>query len=79
MFVLTEYKQEIANLMKEASEDEAKINAPLFKAAQTMLRLRQEIEVVQLWEKHWVYKGFDVTYRNLGAADSITMKVIPTY
>ena len=68
-----EYKQEIANLMKEGlSEDEAKINAPLFKAAQTMLRDWEagKSEVVQLWEKmnSWVYKGFDVTYRNLGVA-----------
>ena len=52
------------------SEDEAKANAPLFKAAQSMLRDWEagNEEVVALWEKMnaWVYAGFDVTYANLG-------------
>ena len=52
------------------SEDEAKANAPLFKAAQSMLRDWEagNKEVVALWKKMnaWVYAGFDVTYANLG-------------
>ena len=52
------------------SEDEAKANAPLFKAAQSMLRDWEagNEEVVALWKKMnaWVYAGFDVTYANLG-------------
>ena len=66
-----EYKKEIEGLMAEGqSEDEAKANAPLFKAAQSMLREWEagKEEVVALWKKMnaWVYAGFDVTYANLG-------------
>ena len=66
-----EYKKEIEGLMAEGqSEDEAKANAPLFKAAQSMLRDWEagNEEVVALWKKMnaWVYAGFDVTYANLG-------------
>ena len=66
-----EYKKEIEVLMAEGqSEDEAKANAPLFKAAQSMLRDWEagNEEVVALWKKMnaWVYAGFDVTYANLG-------------
>ena len=66
-----EYKKEIEGLMAEGqSEDEAKANAPLFKAAQSMLRDWEagKEEVVALWKKMnaWVYAGFDVTYANLG-------------
>ena len=66
-----EYKKEIGGLMAEGqSEDEAKANAPLFKAAQSMLRDWEagNEEVVALWKKMnaWVYAGFDVTYANLG-------------
>ena len=66
-----EYKKEIEGLMAEGqSEDEAKANAPLFKAAQSMLRDWEagKEEIVALWKKMnaWVYAGFDVTYANLG-------------
>ncbi|MCX7551908.1 arginine--tRNA ligase [Xanthomarina sp. F2636L] len=66
-----EYKKEIKNLISEGqTEEEAKKNAPILKAAQEML-IKWEAgdkETVALWEtmNQWVYKGFDVTYKNLG-------------
>jgi len=67
----TEYKKEIASLVAAGiSEDDAKKQAPLFIEAQEML-LKWESgdeQVVALWKKmnSWVYKGFDVTYKNIG-------------
>jgi arginyl-tRNA synthetase len=67
----TEYKKEISELVASGStEEEAKRQAPLFIEAQEML-LKWESgdeQVVALWEKmnSWVYKGFDVTYKNIG-------------
>ena len=68
-----EYKKEMATLVaKGKSEDEAKVEAPLFVAAQKMLRDWEAgtPEVVDLWKtmNGWVYKGFDVTYKNLGVS-----------
>ncbi|CAM1364243.1 Arginine--tRNA ligase [Tenacibaculum litoreum] len=66
-----EYKKEIAELVaKGISEDDAKKQALLFVEAQEMLRKWEagDKEVVTLWEmmNGWVYKGFDVTYENIG-------------
>ena len=66
-----EYKKEITALQLEGqTEEEAKANAPLFKAAQSMLRDWEagKTEVVELWKmmNTWVYAGFDLTYSNLG-------------
>ncbi len=66
-----EYKKEIHALMTNgSSEEEAKANAPLFQEAQAMLRDWEagEPAVVDLWKtmNAWVYKGFEVTYANLG-------------
>ena len=66
-----EYKKEIDALKAEGqTEDEAKKNAPLIKAAQQMLLQWEQgdAEVVGLWKKMngWVYAGFDVTYKKLG-------------
>ena len=68
-----EYKKEIESLIKDGmSKEEAKIKAPLFKEAQSMLRAWEagDVEVVGLWEKmnNWVYKGFETTYSNLGVS-----------
>jgi arginyl-tRNA synthetase len=66
-----EYKKEIEALkLKGETEEEAKKNAGLIKQAQQML-LDWEAgnsDVISLWEtmNGWVYKGFDVTYKNLG-------------
>ena len=62
-----EYKKEIDALLQEGqTEEEAKTNAPLFKAAQSMLRDWEagKTEVVELWKmmNTWVYAGFDLTY-----------------
>ncbi|MGJ8744674.1 arginine--tRNA ligase [Polaribacter sp.] len=66
-----EYKKEISQLITEGkTEDEAKKQAPLFLEAQQML-LKWEAgdeQVVALWKEmnSWVYKGFEVTYKNMG-------------
>ena len=68
-----ECKKEIATLIESGkTEEEAKVEAPLFIAAQKMLRDWEagESEVVDLWKtmNGWVYSGFDVTYKNLGVS-----------
>ncbi|ERJ59422.1 arginine--tRNA ligase [Sphingobacterium paucimobilis] len=66
-----EYKKEIEALKAEGqSEDDAKKNAPLMKAAQTMLQQWEagDEEVISLWKtmNGWVYDGFAKTYKQLG-------------
>ncbi|NIK92306.1 arginine--tRNA ligase [Mangrovimonas sp. CR14] len=66
-----EYKKEISELMAAGkTEEEAKAAAPILLEAQEMLRKWEagDPEVVTLWKtmNGWVYKGFDVTYENLG-------------
>ena len=66
-----EYKKEIAQLVGSGlSEENAKKQAPLILQAQEML-LKWEAgdkQVLALWKEmnQWVYRGFDVTYKNLG-------------
>lgn len=66
-----EYKKEIAALIAEGvTEEEAKKQAPILVAAQDMLikwEAGDEVTVA-LWKtmNTWVYKGFDITYKNLG-------------
>ena len=66
-----EYKKQISGLIASGkTEDEAKKEAPIFIEAQQMLRKWEagDEKVVELWKtmNGWVYKGFDVTYKNLG-------------
>lgn len=66
-----EYKKEISTLIAQGvTEDDAKKQAPLFVAAQEMLRKWEsgDAETVALWKmmNSWVYDGFDVTYKNIG-------------
>lgn len=66
-----EYKKEIEVLISQGStEEEAKKSAPLLLEAQEMLRKWEagNTEVVELWTtmNSWVYKGFDITYNELG-------------
>lgn len=66
-----EYKKQIAQFVEKGiSEDEAKKTAPILLEAQEMLRKweNKDEETVSLWKKmnQWVYKGFEVTYKNLG-------------
>lgn len=66
-----EYKKEIADLIAQGQTQEvAKKNAPILLEAQDML-LKWEAgdeKTVALWKtmNGWVYKGFEVTYKNLG-------------
>ena len=66
-----EYKKEIAALIEKGeTKENAEQNAPSMQGAREML-LKWEAkdpETIQLWEtmNHWVYAGFDVTYKELG-------------
>jgi arginyl-tRNA synthetase len=66
-----EYKKEIQKLIEEGlTEDEAKKQAPLIKAAQKMLLDWEagDAKTMELWTKmnEWVYAGFDETYKKMG-------------
>lgn len=66
-----EYKNEIKTLVEKGlSEDEAKKEAPILLEAKKMLVLWEEgnDEVRSLWKKmnHWVYDGFNETYKRIG-------------
>ncbi|MGP1479277.1 MAG: arginine--tRNA ligase [Capnocytophaga sp.] len=65
------YKSEIQELVADGkSKEEAEKQAPIFVAAQEMLRQWEAAtpEVLNLWKQMngWVYDGFEVTYKNLG-------------
>ncbi len=65
------YKSQIAELIASGTSDEdAKKNAPILLEAQQMLLEWEngKLEVMELWNtmNHWVYKGFEETYSNLG-------------
>lgn len=67
-----EYKKEVEKLVAAGSTKEvAEKEAPIMKATQQML-LDWEAgkpDVMELWKtmNGWVYEGFDVTYKNIGA------------
>lgn len=66
-----EYKAEIARMVADGVDPKvAEKEAPIILEAQEMLRKWEagDPETVALWEtmNSWVYKGFDVTYANLG-------------
>nr|WP_314558549.1 arginine--tRNA ligase [uncultured Capnocytophaga sp.] len=65
------YKAEIQELVEQGkTKEEAEKQAPIFVAAQEMLRQWEagKPEVIELWKQMngWVYDGFAVTYKNLG-------------
>lgn len=65
------YKEEIAALIASGTDKEtAEKTAPILLEAQEMLRKWEsgDPQVVDLWKtmNGWVYKGFEVTYKNLG-------------
>lgn len=67
------YKKQMAALVENGmSNEEAKKNAPLLKEAQELLVKWEagDKEVTDLWKtmNTWVYKGFDLTYKNMGVA-----------
>jgi arginyl-tRNA synthetase len=66
-----EYKKQIADLISSGkTKEEADKQAPIIVEAQEMLLKWEQgdPEVVALWEtmNGWVYKGFEITYKNLG-------------
>ncbi len=66
------YREQVADLVKAGkSKDEAEKEAPIMKDTQQMLVDWEDgkPEVITLWKKmnNWVYKGFDVTYKSIGA------------
>jgi arginyl-tRNA synthetase len=78
------YKKEIQDLMASGvSEKEAKKEAPILLEAQELLRKWEagDQATVDLWKKmnHWVYEGFDETYKNLGVDFDINYYESNTY
>jgi len=66
-----EYKKQIQEMVeKGVPKETAEKEAPMLREAQDMLIAWEEgnDEVVSLWSKmnHWVYDGFEVTYRRMG-------------
>ena len=67
------YKEEVNQLMaKGMSEDDAKAESALMKAARAMLKKWEDgdEQVRSLWRmmNEWVYAGFDETYQRLGVS-----------
>lgn len=67
-----EYKKQVTELVaKGVTKEQAEREAPIMRATQQMLLDWEEgkPEVINLWRKmnHWVYEGFDVTYKRIGA------------
>ncbi|HVX24859.1 MAG TPA: arginine--tRNA ligase [Parafilimonas sp.] len=67
-----EYKRQVEKLISEGVEKEkAEKEAPIMKAAQQMLVDWEagKPDVIELWAmmNNWVYKGFDETYKRIGA------------
>jgi len=66
------YKQEVEKLISEGVDKAtAEKEAPIMKATQQMLLDWEDgkPDVIELWKtmNSWVYAGFDVTYKNIGA------------
>jgi|SRR5436190_3941867 len=79
-----EYTKQVKELLaKGMSEETAEKEAPLMKEAQQMLLDWEngKPEVIELWKKmnSWVYKGFDVTYKKIGADFNIIYYESDTY
>ena len=66
-----QYRKEVSLLIKQgSSEEEAKKSSPILKRAQQMLVKWEDgdSKIMNLWKtmNGWVYKGFDITYKNIG-------------
>jgi arginyl-tRNA synthetase len=78
------YKAEVERLVGEGLDKAtAEKEAPIMKETQQMLLHWEEgkPEVIELWKKMngWVYEGFDVTYKNIGADFDRTYYESDTY
>ena len=67
-----EYKKQVKELMAAGMiEAEAEKQAPIMQATQQMLQDWEagKPDIMELWNKMngWVYKGFEVTYKNIGS------------
>ena len=67
-----EYKRQINKLISEGvDKEQAEKESPIIKAAQQMLVDWEagKPDVIELWNtmNNWVYKGFDETYKRIGA------------
>ncbi|MEP7252653.1 MAG: arginine--tRNA ligase [Ginsengibacter sp.] len=79
-----EYKKEVKELISEGTiEAVAEKEAPIMKQTQQMLQDWEQGKpaVIELWNKMngWVYKGFDETYKRLGADFDQTFYESQTY
>ena len=79
-----EYKKEVKELTDSGiDEKEAEKEAPIMKKTQQMLLDWEESrpDVIELWNKMngWVYKGFDETYKRIGADFDQTFYESNTY
>ncbi len=79
-----EYKKEVKELIGEGiNEKEAEKEAPIMKKTQQMLMDWEhgKPDVIDLWNKMngWVYKGFDETYKRIGADFDQTFYESKTY
>jgi arginyl-tRNA synthetase len=78
------HKAEMAELMEKGMDKkEAEASAPIMKAAQQMLVDWEagKPDVIALWKKmnSWVYSGFDITYKRIGADFDKTYYESDTY
>ena len=67
----TEYKKQINELIAEGHDKAyAEVNAPLILEAREILRRWEsgDTDILNIWKmmNHWVYDGFDKTYKRLG-------------
>lgn len=67
-----EYKRQVDKLVSEGlTKETAEKEAPIMKGTQQMLLdwENSKPDVIELWKKmnSWVYEGFDVTYKRVGA------------
>lgn len=79
-----EYQKQVNELVTKGYEkEEAKKKAPILLEAQEMLRKWEEgdTEIRELWHtmNHWVYQGFEMTYKQLGVSFDIIQYESNTY
>lgn len=79
-----EYQKQVNELVTKGHEkEEAKKRAPILLEAQEMLRKWEEgdTEIRELWHtmNHWVYQGFEMTYKQLGVSFDIIQYESNTY
>ncbi|TWP28811.1 arginine--tRNA ligase [Apibacter muscae] len=79
-----EYQKQVNDFVTKGHDiEEAKKKAPILLEAQEMLRKWEEgdTEIRELWHamNHWVYQGFEMTYKQLGVSFDIIQYESNTY